>query len=197
MRILERNYLDLNETILGMNDKEKTIDVEVVNISDNNLPQYASPWDSGCDIRVDFSRIETIDDIKHFPITNNDYKYTKDTKTLILPSLCRCICPTGIFVSIPHGYEIQVRSRSGLSINLGVIILNSPGTIDSTYRGEIGLIVSNTSDISISIENGVKLAQLVLSKIDIINWITKDTVNDFSSNENRGGGFGHSDDNGI
>jgi dUTP pyrophosphatase len=107
---------------------------------------------------------------------------------LILRPLERSLIPTGLFVEIPTGYEIQVRPRSGLAIKQGLTLLNTPGTIDADYRGEIKIILINLSTEEQVINHGDRIAQLVVQKIDKMNWVEANLLNE---TERAGGGFGH------
>ena len=126
------------------------------------MPQYARPGDAGMDVR-------SMESMVIFP---------GDTK----------IIPTGIKVAIPEGYEIQIRPRSGLSLKTGLRVANSPGTIDSGYRDEIGVIIHNTSFVPETITKGDRIAQLVLQQVPKIAWLSCNDVSAMGSN--RGGGFG-------
>ena len=168
-------------------------DVEVVNISKNPLPEYVEDWDAGCDVRVDFSRVTPDEPLK----TKGNCQFIFENevhlvKGFVLDPKSRAIIPTGLFVSIPKGYEIQVRPRSGLSFKVGLTLINSPGTIDCRYRDEVGLIVVNDGFEPIVITDGERIGQLVLNKVEFINWISKESVKQFSDQSDRGGGTGHS-----
>lgn len=121
------------------------IELKIVNKSKNELPEYAHPGDSGLDIRANLE------------------------EAVILQPLERKLIPTGIYVSLPDGYEIQVRPRSGLALKHGLTVLNTPGTIDSNYRGEIGVIIINLSNEIQHIFPGDKIAQLVVMKVEKAN----------------------------
>ncbi|MBP9190640.1 MAG: dUTP diphosphatase [Chitinophagales bacterium] len=138
--------------------------VKIINRSSNPNPAYATANSAGMDLRAN---IET-------PIT--------------LLSLERKLIPTGIFIELPNGYEAQVRPRSGLAINSGITMLNSPGTIDSDYRGEIKVIAINLSASPFEIQNGDKIAQLVIAKHETVEWISVEILNETTRSE---GGFGH------
>lgn len=138
--------------------------VKIINRSSNPNPAYATANSAGMDLRAN---IET-------PIT-------------LLP-LERKLIPTGIFIELPNGYEAQVRPRSGLAINSGITMLNSPGTIDSDYRGEIKVIAINLSASPFEIQNGDKIAQLVIAKHETVEWISVEILNETTRSE---GGFGH------
>jgi dUTP pyrophosphatase len=141
-----------------------SINIAIVNHSNNPLPAYATSGASGMDIRAHLAE----------PIT-------------LIPGE-RTIIPTGLFVEIPLGYELQVRPRSGLAIKQGITCLNTPGTIDSDYRGEIGVILINLGKEPQTIHSGDRIAQIVLSEVPQINWELRDHLNE----SNRGsGGFGH------
>jgi dUTP pyrophosphatase len=124
-------------------------------------PSYATPLSAGADVR---SKIDTI-----------------------VPAHGRVLIPTGMFVAIPEGYEIQVRPRSGLALKKGITVLNTPGTIDADYRNEIGVILFNTTDEDFVVNAGDRIAQIVLTKFEQINWVEVDELDE----TDRTDGFGH------
>lgn len=140
------------------------IQIRVINESANPLPAYATPGASGMDIRAS---LET---------------------PLSLKPLERCLVPTGLFIELPEGYEAQIRPRSGLAIKQGITCLNSPGTIDADYRGEIKVILINLSGSEQVIEPGDRIAQMVIQKVEQANWETVTAISVTTRNE---GGFGH------
>lgn len=140
------------------------IEVKVVNHSPNPLPEYATEGSSGMDIRA------------HLEVTKK------------LAPMERALIPTGLFFEIPEGYEIQVRPRSGLAIRQGITCLNSPGTIDSDYRGEIKIILINLSQEDQVIHPGDRIAQLIIQPVDRIRWEPVEWVAETQRNQ---GGFGH------
>ena len=137
--------------------------VKIINKSDHPLPNYETLESAGMDLR---SNIKT--DISLKPNQ-------------------RAIVPTGIFIALPKGYEAQVRSRSGLAAKYGVTVLNSPGTIDADYRGEIGVILINFSENDFIIKNGDRIAQIVIAKHERAIW---EECNDLSKTKRGSGGFG-------
>lgn len=137
--------------------------VKVINKGSNALPQYSTPLSAGMDVRAD-----------------ND-------EPIVLHPLCRAIVPTGLFLEIPAGYEIQVRPRSGLAAKKGVTVLNAPGTIDADYRGEVCVILVNLSAEDFVICKGERIAQLVLARHEVIEW---EAVDELASSERGEGGFG-------
>lgn len=137
--------------------------VKVINKSSNALPQYSTQFSAGMDVRANLSD----------PIT--------------LEPLQRCMVPTGLFLEIPAGYEVQVRPRSGLAAKKGITVLNAPGTIDADYRGEVCVILVNLSSEPFVIEHGERVAQLVLAKHEIIEWSETDEL---AGSERGTGGFG-------
>jgi dUTP pyrophosphatase len=141
----------------------KPIQVSIINTSNNPLPDYATIGSSGVDIRAHLEQSITIQ-----------------------PSE-RLLVPTGLFVEIPLGYEIQIRPRSGLAIKQGITCLNTPGTIDADYRGEIKVILINLSAEEQVIQPGDRIAQMVLQKVERIEWKVTDQLND---TERGSGGFG-------
>lgn len=138
--------------------------VQIVNQSTHPLPAYATSGSSGMDIRAF---------IPH-PVT--------------LAPMERGLFPTGLFLEIPEGFEAQVRPRSGLAIKQGITCLNTPGTIDADYRGEIKVILINLSNETQKIENGDRIAQLVFQKIEKIEWLETDQLGETVRSD---GGFGH------
>jgi dUTP pyrophosphatase len=140
------------------------IKVKVVNTSGNPLPQYATAGAAGMDLRAN---IET---------------------AVTLQPLERRLIPTGLFMEIPDGYEAQVRPRSGLAINHGITCLNSPGTIDSDYRGEVKVILANLSNDAHTIQHGDRIAQVIFAKVEKAELIPVEILNE---TERGTGGFGH------
>jgi len=137
--------------------------IQIINKSQHDLPNYETIASAGMDLRA--SIIE--------PIT--------------LKPLERTIVKTGLFIELPIGYEAQVRPRSGLAAKKGVTVLNSPGTVDADYRGEIGVILVNLSNDDFVIENGERIAQLIIAKHERAEWIEVETLSETSRGE---GGFG-------
>lgn len=154
--------------------------VNIINKNPNGLPKYAKFGDSGMDLMADFSRG-----------LNEDLMwgsaYDEERKKLLIFSGGRCLIPTGIYTSFPPGYEIQVRSRSGLALKSGVFVLNTPGTIDSGYISEIGVILFNASDEVFEVSQGDRIAQAVLAKVSLIEWNEVESLDETDRGE---GGFG-------
>jgi dUTP pyrophosphatase len=142
----------------------KAIEIKIVNQSTNPLPEYATGGSSGMDIRA-----------------------CLDLPKALQPHE-RALIPTGLFVELPYGYEAQIRPRSGLAIRNGITCLNSPGTIDSDYRGEIKIILINLSGEEQVIQPGDRIAQMVIQKVEKITWTIVEELKITSRNE---GGFGH------
>jgi dUTP pyrophosphatase len=137
--------------------------VKIINQSPHPLPQYETAGSAGMDLRANLDA----------PIT--------------LGALERMLVPTGLFIELPNGYEAQVRPRSGLAIKKGLTLVNSPGTIDSDYRGEIKVIMVNLSKEPQTIEPGERIAQMVIAEYRQIQWAAVDAL---SETERGGGGFG-------
>lgn len=137
--------------------------IKIINKSENDLPQYSTKASAGLDLRA-----------------NN-------TEPILLKPLERVIVPTGLFIELPVGYEAQVRPRSGLAAKKGITVLNSPGTIDADYRGEIGIILVNLSNEEFTISSGERIAQMVISKHEQAEWELVDVLEETSRNS---GGFG-------
>lgn len=141
------------------------IDIKVINTSGLELPQYASSQAAGMDIRA-----------------------AVDTPVVIAAG-ARALIPTGLSVELPEGFEIQLRPRSGLALRSGITLLNSPGTIDADYRGEIGVILINHSDQPFTIERGDRICQMVVAPCMQAVWQPCDTL---AESDRAEGGFGHS-----
>lgn len=137
--------------------------INIINNSQHPLPNYETVASAGMDLRANL------------------------TESIILKSLERTIVKTGLFIELPIGYEAQVRPRSGLAAKKGITVLNSPGTIDADYRGEIGVILVNLSTEDFVIENGERVAQLVIAKHERAEWIE---VTELSETSRGAGGFG-------
>lgn len=140
------------------------MNVKIINTSDNVIPAYETPGSAGMDIRA------------YLP------------EPVILKPLQRALIPTGLFIELPIGYEAQVRPRSGLAIKKGLSLLNTPGTIDSDYRGEIKIIMINLSNETAVINTGERIAQMVIAKYEKIEFQEVDELSDTERGE---GGFGH------
>jgi dUTP pyrophosphatase len=138
--------------------------VKIINDSINNLPQYATKGSVGLDLCADIIEAITI--------------HPQERKLI----------PTGLHIELPEGYEAQIRARSGLALKHGITVLNGVGTIDSDYNGEIGVILYNTSDTSYTINSGERIAQMVINKVEIIQW---ELTNKLEDTERGEGGFGH------
>ncbi len=169
-----------------------SVDVQIYNISKNNNPEYTTPYDAGADIRADFSRTSSTNPVKLYGHGELIFAGEGHPKTMLcLKPGARAIIPTGIFTSIPRGYEIQIRPRSGLAIKKGLNFINCTGTIDCSYKNEWGLPVVNQGFEDIWIEDGERIGQAILNKVEHINWVNVDNHSDLFG-EDRGGGFGHS-----
>lgn len=161
--------------------------VNVVTITPNPLPQYETPKSAGMDIRADFSRVTPESPIKAWGNVEIIFAGEHHTKTLLrLDPGARALIPTGLFSAIPEGYEIQLRPRSGLAIKKGLNLINCIGTIDADYRQEWGVPVVNQGLETIWIEDGERICQAVLNKVEHIEWVE---VKSLDSTE-RAGGFG-------
>ena len=140
------------------------ITVKIINQSANPLPAYATPGAAGMDLMADIDA------------------------PVVLQSLERHLVPTGLFIELPEGYEAQVRPRSGLAIKHGLTCLNSPGTIDADYRGEIKIILINLSKDSHTIQPGDRIAQMIIGPVEQIGWELVTVIGETVRNQ---GGFGH------
>ncbi|WP_417149491.1 dUTP diphosphatase [Prevotellamassilia timonensis] len=138
--------------------------IKIVNRSHHALPQYATALSAGLDLRANLE------------------------EGITLQPMERRLVPTGLSIALPEGYEAQVRPRSGLALKHGITLLNTPGTIDADYRGEIGVIMVNLSDTPFNIADGDRIAQLVISRYEQAEW---EAVEALDSTERGDGGFGH------
>ena len=140
------------------------IEIKVINKSRHPMPQYATPLSAGMDLRANIDS----------PVT--------------LRPMERHLFPTGLYVAIPAGYEGQVRPRSGLAIKHGITVLNSPGTIDADYRGEVAVILVNLSADDFTVSDGDRIAQLVVARHEVVGWVPVEQIDDTERGE---GGYGH------
>ncbi|MDR3093203.1 MAG: dUTP diphosphatase [Bacteroidales bacterium] len=138
--------------------------VKIVNHSKHPLPSYSTLLSAGMDIRANLES----------PVT--------------LASGARTLVPTGLYIALPQGYEAQIRPRSGLALKKGITLLNTPGTIDADYRGEIGIIVANLSQEDFVINDGERIAQMVIARYETVEW---EACNELDDTERGAGGFGH------
>ncbi len=138
--------------------------VKIVNKSSNELPAYATSLSAGLDLRANLD------------------------EEIVLSPLQRILVPTGLFIELPEGYEAQIRPRSGLAFKHGISVLNSPGTIDADYRGEIKVILVNLSNDDFIIKHGERICQMVVSKHETVDFKLVTTLED---TERGAGGFGH------
>lgn len=140
------------------------VKIEIINKSRHDLPQYATPQSAGMDLRANLDA----------PVT--------------LRPLERALIPTGLFIALPDGYEAQIRPRSGLAIKKGISLVNAPGTIDADYRGEIGVILVNLSNEDFIVEDGERIAQMVIARYEQAQLVPVEVLNETERGE---GGFGH------
>ena len=138
--------------------------IRIVNKSTNALPQYATTQSAGIDLRANLSEAVTLKPME------------------------RKLIPTGLFIELPEGYEAQIRPRSCLALKHGITVLNTPGTIDADYRGEIGVILVNLSTEDFTIEHGERICQMVIARHEQAEWIEVEELNE---TERGAGGFGH------
>lgn len=142
----------------------ESVTVKILNQSKNSLPEYATAGSAGMDLRANLE------------------------SPIVLGPLQRALIPTGLFIELPEGFEAQVRPRSGLAIKHGLTCLNSPGTVDSDYRGELKVILVNLSDQPFTINHGERIAQMVVHSVQTIEWQAVEFVGETLRNH---GGFGH------
>jgi dUTP pyrophosphatase len=137
--------------------------VKVINKSRHQLPQYETPLSAGMDVRANLD------------------------EPVVLKPLARALIPTGLFVELPAGYEMQVRPRSGLAAKYGLTVLNAPGTVDADYRGEVKVILANLSNEEFVVNDGERIAQLVVARHEQVEWESAEELSDTSRGA---GGFG-------
>jgi dUTP pyrophosphatase len=137
--------------------------VRVINKSNNPLPEYQTPLSAGLDLRADIE------------------------EAISIAPLERCLIPTGLFIELPEGYEAQIRPRSGLAYKHGITVLNSPGTVDADYRGEIKVLLVNISNQTFQLTPGERIAQMVVARHEQIQWQTAEAL---SETERGAGGYG-------
>jgi len=135
-----------------------------VNRSRHPLPDYSTPLSAGMDLRANLS------------------------DSFTLKPLERKLVPTGLFIELPEGFEAQIRPRSGLALKKGISVVNTPGTIDADYRGEIGIILINLSEVDFVVNDGERICQMVINKVEKIAWTQ---VNSLEDSERGAGGFWH------
>lgn len=140
------------------------IKVKIINKSRHPLPAYATVSSAGMDVRASLNE----------PVT--------------LPPLGRALIPTGLFIELPAGYECQIRPRSGLALRHGITLVNTPGTIDADYRGEIGVILINLSDTPFTVNDGERICQMVVKQYAHVTW---EQVSELVTTDRGEGGFGH------
>ena len=157
--VRRNGYFCIPKAILFMTE------VKVINKSHHALPQYATPGSAGMDLRANLDA------------------------PMILKPLERCLVPTGLYIALPHGTEAQIRPRSGLALKRGITVLNSPGTIDEDYRGEIRVILANLSSEPFEICDGERIAQMVVARYEQADWKIVECLDE---TERGAGGFGHS-----
>ncbi|MGN0036282.1 MAG: dUTP diphosphatase [Bacteroidaceae bacterium] len=138
--------------------------IQLINRSKHPLPAYATSLSAGMDLRANLDQ------------------------PVVLKPLGRVLVPTGLYMALPAGYEAQVRPRSGLALKKGITVLNAPGTIDADYRGEVGVILVNLSDEAFVIEDGERIAQLVVARHEQAEWVEVEQLDETERGE---GGFGH------
>ena len=147
-----------------MEISDRYVKVKVVNKSHNDLPAYSTKDSAGMDLRASLD------------------------EPLELKPMQRALIPTGIYIELPEGYECQIRPRSGLALKHGVTVLNTPGTIDADYRGEIGVILINLSDTPFVVNDGERICQMVVTRYDKVDWVR---VEDLDDSVRGAGGFGN------
>lgn len=144
-----------------MVDKVK---IKIVNSSRHPLPEYQTLFSAGMDLRANID------------------------EPVVIQPLSRMLVPTGLFIELPEGYEAQIRPRSGIALKHGITVLNSPGTIDADYRGEIKVLIVNLSDVPYLLQDGERICQMVVARHAVVEWLPVEVLSESSRGE---GGFGH------
>jgi dUTP pyrophosphatase len=140
------------------------MNVKIVNRSGNSLPEYSTALSAGMDLRANLD------------------------EAVVLKPMERRLIPTGLFIELPGGFEAQIRPRSGLALKKGISVLNTPGTIDADYRGEIGIILINLSVEEFVVNHGERICQMIINRVEMIDW---SEVESLEESERGAGGFGH------
>ena len=140
------------------------MEVKIINRSHHPLPEYATPQSAGVDLRANLD------------------------EPVVMKPMERRLIPTGLFISLPAGFEAQVRPRSGLAIKKGITVLNTPGTIDADYRGEIGVVLINLSNEDFVVEDGERIAQMVIARHEQGEFVSVEVLDETERGE---GGYGH------
>ena len=140
------------------------MEIRIVNHSRHPLPAYSTSHSAGMDLRAHLE------------------------KPVILKPMERRLIPTGLYIELPEGYEAQIRPRSGLALKKGISVLNTPGTIDADYRGEIGIILVNLSEEEFEVQDGERICQMVINRVEKASWVE---VESLKTSERGAGGFGH------
>lgn len=152
------------------------MNVQIINKSEFELPSYATPLSAGMDLRFDIYR------------TFQTFEGDEEGPYVILNPGDRILLKTGLFLALPVGYEAQIRPRSGLAIKKGITVLNSPGTVDADYRGEVGVILINHGKDVFKIHHGERICQMVIAKHEVAEWVEVEELDETDRGE---GGFGH------
>jgi len=161
-------FRDIRQLFIYINPLHgmSTIKVKIINKSHHPLPAYATPGSAGMDVRA----------------------YLPEAPVVLRP-MQRALIPTGLYIQLPQGYECQIRPRSGLALKHGISLVNTPGTVDADYRGEIGVIVINLSDTPFTINDGERVCQMVIKEYTRVDWEETDRID---RTERGDGAFGHS-----
>lgn len=140
------------------------MNVKIINLSQNPLPTYETEASAGMDLRANLA------------------------EDVIIKPMQRTLIPTGLFIELPTGFEAQIRPRSGLALKHGITILNSPGTIDADYRGEVKILLINFSDTDFEVKNGDRIAQMIVARHEKVQWSQTEELNETARGA---GGYGH------
>lgn len=162
------NHVGMEDWMYDTNDNSMRLKVKIINNSNNADPEYQKEGDSGFDFMANLP----------------------EDAVIIIEPLKRALIPTGIFFQIPIGFELQVRPRSGLALKNGITVLNTPGTVDSGYRGEVKVILFNTGEESFTIKNGDRIAQGIISPVQTRKTTKFLRVNSLDNSDRGAGGFG-------
>lgn len=182
----EDKIKDLKELLMSDEEEDGSTYLEIL----SNLGLDGSEFDNVTYNRIDLEYTsENYEELSYAYPTDSGFDLRSST-TITIPKFGRALIPTGIKLNIPENYEIQVRSKSGLAINQGLMVLNSPGTVDEGYTGEIKVILFNTNDHEATVEKGMKVAQAVISHCISGKWVNLKMVDEIAKKDRNENGFG-------
>lgn len=162
------------------------MDIQVIKSTNNELPVYETVESAGCDLRAELSLL------KNKFLFNAETRTIEGKSSVVIYPGGRALIPTGLQIALPQGYEARIQPRSGLALKHGITVLNTPGCIDSDYRGDIGVILINHGTSSFTVSQGDRIAQMIVSKVEQVQF---NVVAELNETERGSGGFGHTGSN--